>query len=105
MAPHVCPVCSGRGEVPAAFYEDSFPSDWTPGHEPYLGDTSGDPAVCRSCRGEGLVWPPHDTSVGWVAEMPDMESADMFTEWGPVGWDSTTHGTTPTLRVVESDDG
>jgi len=34
-----------------------------------------------------------------------MESADMFTEWGPVGWDSTTHGTTPTLRVVESDDG
>lgn len=39
-----CPVCEGRGVVPADFY--------TPG-----GNTiNTSPCVCRSCNGKGVVW-------------------------------------------------
>jgi len=42
--PHVCPVCEGRGERPAAFYD------------PALAD--GAAVDCRSCKGSGVVWRP-----------------------------------------------
>lgn len=39
-----CPVCEGRGVVPADFY--------TPG-----GNTiNTSPCVCRSCNGKGVIW-------------------------------------------------
>src|SRR5208283_3367950 len=40
--PHKCPVCNGRGKVPAGFYGDKGI------------DASESP--CRSCHGSGLVW-------------------------------------------------
>lgn len=42
MTPHCCPVCKGRGSVPAGFY-----TPW--GHS-----TAED--TCRSCGGQGIVW-------------------------------------------------
>ncbi len=43
MQPYVCPVCNGRGTVPASFY----------------GDYTHIYAVkCRSCDGIGIVWEP-----------------------------------------------
>lgn len=45
--PHRCPVCEGRGNVPAGFYEDGgFSESMTaePRREP-----------CRSCI-QGVVW-------------------------------------------------
>lgn len=41
--PYVCPVCGGRGAVPAEFYSSG-------------GDTQAVP--CRSCHGTGIVWSP-----------------------------------------------
>src|SRR5208282_6077669 len=40
--PHKCPVCNGRGKVPAGFYGDQ-------------GTDVSEPP-CRSCHGSGLVW-------------------------------------------------
>ena len=43
--PHKCPVCKGRGQMPAGFYE--------------VGGIDGAKRVaCRSCAGNGLVWEP-----------------------------------------------
>ena len=39
-----CPVCGGRGIVPAGFYNSE------------LVTTSASEEACRSCRGSGLVW-------------------------------------------------
>jgi DnaJ-class molecular chaperone len=39
---HRCPVCEGKGKLPAQFY-DAFSS-------------SGKPTMCRSCFGRGIVW-------------------------------------------------
>lgn len=43
--PHVCPVCSGRGTVPAGFYREG-------------PDASKLPQTCRTCWGSGVVWEP-----------------------------------------------
>ena len=45
--PHVCPVCKGRGIVPADFYESrhQFGTIAAPRNVP-----------CRTCNGMGIVW-------------------------------------------------
>lgn len=48
-APHVCPICLGKGKVPASFYGEDV--------------TSGVAAVtrttmCLACNGTGIVWEP-----------------------------------------------
>jgi hypothetical protein len=42
--PHLCPVCLGRGHVPAGFYT--------------FGAFSGslEPEKCRTCGGSGTLW-------------------------------------------------
>ena len=55
--PHLCPVCLGKGTVPAGFY----------GH----GDLTGtlQPETCRTCSGFGMVWDYTDNGGpgwGWV---------------------------------------
>jgi len=42
LAPHVCPVCSGRGNVPSGFY--------------YGGTTTNAFEECRACNGKGVLW-------------------------------------------------
>lgn len=44
MKCYKCPVCEGRGTVPADFY--------TPGY--YTANTA--PCVCKSCGGKGVIW-------------------------------------------------
>ena len=47
--PHVCPVCGGKGLVPAGFYNI--------GYDPYTYTTDiPQPELCRSCGGTGIVW-------------------------------------------------
>ena len=46
-APHRCPICGGRGQVPAGFYG---PASQT------LLVISTEPEKCKSCDGEGVVW-------------------------------------------------
>jgi hypothetical protein len=41
--PHRCPVCEGRGFVPAGFYSGSQ-------------STSANPELCRSCATTGIIW-------------------------------------------------
>jgi len=50
--PHKCPVCNGRGKVPADFY-----NKWIDGSA-HAGEET-----CRTCQGTGLVWkmPAHYT--------------------------------------------
>jgi len=43
--PHKCPVCNGRGKVPADFY-----NKWIDGSA-HAGEET-----CRTCQGTGLVW-------------------------------------------------
>lgn len=53
-APHTCPVCEGRGQVPFGFYNQLGPYSGTS-----ITITSGTyPETCRSCQGQGVVWPP-----------------------------------------------
>jgi hypothetical protein len=40
--PHRCPVCEGRGAVPAGFYTGASPST--------------NPETCKSCLGAGVLW-------------------------------------------------
>ena len=42
--PHRCPVCEGRGHVPAGFYVGKGSA------------TSANPEGCRSCNGTGILW-------------------------------------------------
>ena len=44
LQPHRCPVCDGRGSVPAGFYS---PANTT---------GSANPEPCRSCGGQGVLW-------------------------------------------------
>ena len=46
--PHTCPVCGGRGMVPAGFYDSS------PGS--IGGAVSLAPERCCTCEGKGIVW-------------------------------------------------
>ena len=42
--PHLCPVCGGRGTMPAGFYSDA-------------GLTSSTASeTCKTCKGEGVLW-------------------------------------------------
>jgi len=41
-----CPVCNGRGLVPAGFYRDG-------GYSTYY--VAGE-QVCRACGGQGVIW-------------------------------------------------
>jgi len=45
--PHCCPICNGRGRVPAKFYYDEQP--WSTSDSAYY-------QICRSCVGTGIVW-------------------------------------------------
>lgn len=42
--PDLCPVCQGRGLVVQGFYEN-------------VEAVSVDRELCRSCRGQGYIWP------------------------------------------------
>ena len=44
IKPIKCPVCDGRGQVPANFYDFNFSS------------TSASPEKCKSCDGRGVLW-------------------------------------------------
>ena len=46
--PFACPVCHGKGKVPAGFYWAIGVDSWT------VSDTTPEP--CRSCNGIGMVW-------------------------------------------------
>jgi DnaJ-class molecular chaperone len=47
-----CPVCFGKGKVPAGFYQVN--PEWP---LPNSTGTVGD-EVCRGCNGAGVVWGP-----------------------------------------------
>ena len=44
--PHKCPVCEGRGHVPAGFYARATA----------MHNTA--PETCKACDGAGVIWPP-----------------------------------------------
>lgn len=46
-APHRCPICEGRGTVPAGFYTGTAPTVM-------LGGTAAE--TCRGCGGAGIIW-------------------------------------------------
>lgn len=46
--PFLCPVCAGKGLVPAGFYEAIGVKNWR-------SDRTA-PDKCRACGGKGLVW-------------------------------------------------
>ena len=50
--PYVCVVCSGRGSVPANFYNDASLTSFSTARE-----------TCRSCSGTGVLWGPSPTPV------------------------------------------
>ncbi len=49
--PYMCPVCLGRGKVEGGFYRSNMGGPWS--------TSGGDLAMetCRTCKGEGIVWP------------------------------------------------
>jgi DnaJ-class molecular chaperone len=48
--PYRCPVCNGRGTMPADFYAA-------------LGTVaSTNPVQCKSCKGTGVVWDDRNSS-------------------------------------------
>ena len=46
--PACCPVCSGKGRVPAGFYGAVGVNSWD------VADLTSE--TCRSCNGTGVVW-------------------------------------------------
>lgn len=48
-APHTCPVCNGRGDMPKGFYETELCPQVT---------ACTVSAMCRSCNGKGVLWGP-----------------------------------------------
>ena len=44
--PYKCPVCGGKGRVPAGFYSCY--------HDTCITDASD--VQCRTCKGEGIIW-------------------------------------------------
>lgn len=53
----ICPVCHGKGTMPKRFYEGD--DSWRP------SDCGGERVTCRTCRGEGIVWPPRSRWTGY----------------------------------------
>ncbi|MFA5238252.1 MAG: hypothetical protein WC476_00910 [Phycisphaerae bacterium] len=55
MSWEICPVCNGRGLVPAGFYNVGSKIDYT-----YRGTTTGcsspKPETCRTCKGRGVLY-------------------------------------------------
>jgi len=49
MKPYKCPICDGRGIVPAGFYQVTF-------HGYGFTSTSSSHEICRSCGGSGIIW-------------------------------------------------
>lgn len=47
QTPSTCPVCQGRGVVPAGFYSTTTGQGTT---------STMIPEQCRSCEGSGIVW-------------------------------------------------
>jgi len=46
MTPHCCPVCNGRGTVPAGFYSQGD----------YYSSVTYGMNQCRTCSGSGVLW-------------------------------------------------
>lgn len=44
--PYCCPVCGGRGRVPASFY-DKYAGQ---------GTVAESELCCRACKGTGVLW-------------------------------------------------
>jgi hypothetical protein len=65
--PSICPVCSGRGSVPADLYDAALSGDWEPGDLPHIRSECGE-TECASCEGLGVVWPPLFTSAYGTAD-------------------------------------
>jgi hypothetical protein len=51
--PYKCPVCGGSGQVPFEFYNP--PSEFSTSVTVPAG-----PTTCRSCGGQGILWPPSE---------------------------------------------
>lgn len=49
---YICPICNGRGSVPASFYPE--------GREAGVVRSSSSTGyvTCRTCFGRGILWPP-----------------------------------------------
>ena len=45
VIPHKCPICQGRGTMPADFYEMSDPTA-----------INTCPVPCKSCQGKGVIF-------------------------------------------------
>ena len=63
MIPFCCPVCQGRGTLPAGFYSRART----------LSNTA--PETCKTCNGQGIVWaggPPQRVGVGNVPKIPQV---------------------------------
>lgn len=62
--PFLCPVCQGRGVVPAGFYQAC--------HHGVTSDAADQ--QCKSCRGEGIVWgDSHEEGVRIPSRMVDVD--------------------------------
>ena len=55
-----CPVCDGRGAVPAGFYSAVG--------VPYWSTSSAVPDTCKACGGSGIVWHEPAPSVGHIPQ-------------------------------------
>ncbi len=54
-----CPICQGKGQVPAGFYLDDYSG----------GSTSTAPVTCRACHGSGVVG-TEDVAQTWQVPTP-----------------------------------
>lgn len=79
--PHTCPVCHGKGTVPAGFYDTQIgfyetPMDAKPEEK------------CRTCKGKGMVWPPcgewlrPPVRIHWLPRDPWKPYRDVYYPWG-----------------------
>ena len=62
--PYKCPVCNGRGVVPAAYYR-------TGGYLTYYLSSM---VTCRTCNGKGIVWAP-------MSEKEEPDGAALHQVW------------------------
>jgi hypothetical protein len=72
----LCPVCNGRGTVPAGFYD------------PGLGCTNTSAEKCRSCQGQGyiLVYDYGCRVTYHYPEQPDYWPETIWSEWPETIW-------------------
>jgi hypothetical protein len=111
MNPKACPICAGRGSVPAAFYNAELPPDWEPGDlAPMISDGS-EPveAECQSCDGLGVIWPPGTTEEvsylqGDSIWSYDIPSGGKVSVSGLFGWDDHTSEKVSLALVTDEDE-